>query len=165
MITTAVQRTESTHTQPTMRAIIATAVSVAAGLSVTAVLAISKPEGAAAAAAAAGHLVARQQQDKNTPLYLDEPACDSYQCSVIYHPGDNATAHWLNAPTGNVNLDLLTNASTVVFTKIAVVPGVSSHWAVSDGAKTCGQFSWIVPTAWAGGNCECCARARAEFRL
>ena len=51
-------------------------------------------------------LQSRQQQAPGTPLFLDAPACDSYQCSVIYHPGDNATAHWTDAPDGNVNLDL-----------------------------------------------------------
>lgn len=51
-------------------------------------------------------LKSRQQQDSGTPLFLDEPSCDFYQCAVTYYPGDNATAHWLDAPTGNVILQM-----------------------------------------------------------
>lgn len=51
-------------------------------------------------------LAARQTQDAGSPLYLDEPSCGYYQCNVTYHPGDNATAHWLDAPEGNVVLDM-----------------------------------------------------------
>lgn len=51
-------------------------------------------------------LQSRQQQTAGTPLFLDEPSCDSYQCTVVYYPGDNATAHWLDAPSGNVNLTM-----------------------------------------------------------
>jgi hypothetical protein len=48
----------------------------------------------------------RQQQQAGTPLFLDEPACDFYQCSITYYPGDKATAHWTDAPSGNVVLDM-----------------------------------------------------------
>ncbi|UZJ52537.1 hypothetical protein CBS101457_001857 [Exobasidium rhododendri] len=97
------------------------------------------------------HLIARQQQQAGTPLFLDEPACDSYQCSVIYNPGDNATAHWTDAPTGNVILDLMTNESSVVAFKIATVPGVTTD-CDKESQTSCGQFSWIVPSEWVGGN-------------
>lgn len=52
----------------------------------------------------AAKILSRQQQAPGTPLFLDEPSCDSYQCAVTFKPGDNATAHWLNAPAGNVVL-------------------------------------------------------------
>ena len=51
-------------------------------------------------------LKARQTQAVGTPLYLDEPSCDSYQCAVTKVPGDTLTAHWLDAPAGNVVLTM-----------------------------------------------------------
>lgn len=51
-------------------------------------------------------LKSRQQQSSGTPLFLDEPSCDFYQCAITYYPGDNATAHWTDAPSGNVILEM-----------------------------------------------------------
>lgn len=103
-------------------------------------------------------LAVRQQQDANTPLYLDEPSCDSYQCAITWKPGQNATANWLNAPDGNVILDLMTNASSVLAYNIGTVPGVTSNCDAGQGAGvavsgvTCGSASWIVASEWIGGN-------------
>ncbi|PWN90570.1 hypothetical protein FA10DRAFT_260382 [Acaromyces ingoldii] len=109
-------------------------------------------------AASVRGLVSRQQQDANSPLYLNEPSCDSYQCSITWKPGQNATANWLNAPDGNVVLDLMTNASSVVAHNIGTVPGVTSNCDAGQGAgvavagTTCGSASFIVATEWVGGN-------------
>lgn len=109
-------------------------------------------------AASVRGLVSRQQQDANSPLYLNEPSCDSYQCSITWKPGQNATANWLNAPDGNVVLDLMTNASSVVAHNIGTVPGVTTNCDAGQGAgvavagTTCGSASFIVATEWVGGN-------------
>lgn len=36
---------------------------------------------------------------------------------------------------------------------VATVPGVTTN-CDNEGSSTCGQFSWIIPSSWAGGNCE-----------
>lgn len=97
------------------------------------------------------NLHSRQQQQPGTPLFLDEPACGFYQCSISWYPGQNVTAHWLDAPDGNVILDLMADAGATFAYNVATVPGTTTN-CDSEGQKTCGQFSWIVPSAWVNGS-------------
>lgn len=97
------------------------------------------------------NLQSRQQQAAGTPLFLDEPACGFYQCSITWYPGQNVTAHWLDAPDGNVVLDMMADAGATFAYNVATVPGTTTN-CDSEGQKTCGQFSWIVPSAWVNGT-------------
>ncbi|KDN47956.1 hypothetical protein K437DRAFT_267728 [Tilletiaria anomala UBC 951] len=111
-------------------------------------------------ARAEASLLQRQQQDPNTPLYLNSPACDFYQCSVNVTWGDTMVANWLNAPAGDVIIDLMTNASSAVAYNVATVPGTSQKGYCDAGfgigvdveGTTCGRFEWIIPSTWAAGN-------------
>lgn len=97
------------------------------------------------------NLQSRQQQQPGTPLFLDEPACGFFQCSITWYPGQNVTAHWLDAPEGNVVLDLMADAGATFAHNVATVPGTTTN-CDNEGQKTCGQFSWIVPSAWVNGS-------------
>ncbi|KAN0066532.1 hypothetical protein ACQY0O_000626 [Thecaphora frezii] len=115
-----------------------------------------------AASASANHrhmdLAVRQQQDPNTPLYLNSPYCNYYQCSVIWGAGDKAVVNWLNAPAGDVQVDLMTDASSKLAYKIATAPAVSDSCDAGNGygvavkGTTCGGFVFTVPSSWANGN-------------
>lgn len=51
-------------------------------------------------------LEARQQQAEGTPLFLNSPFCNFFQCAVTWKAGDQAVVNWLNAPDGDVQVDL-----------------------------------------------------------
>ncbi|PWN35463.1 uncharacterized protein FA14DRAFT_42180 [Meira miltonrushii] len=107
--------------------------------------------GSTSAKAVEMNLQSRQQQQPGTPLFLDEPACGFYQCDITWYPGQNVTAHWLDAPEGNVILDMMADAGATFAYNVATVPGTTTN-CDSEGQKTCGQFSWIVPSAWVNGS-------------
>ncbi|EPQ31956.1 uncharacterized protein PFL1_00155 [Pseudozyma flocculosa PF-1] len=103
-------------------------------------------------------LVARQQQDPNTPLFLNSPFCNYFQCSIIVVAGDPVVVNWLNAPPGDVQVDLMTDNSSKLAYSIARAPGVSQTCDAGQGygvpvpGTTCGGFVFTVPSAWANGN-------------
>ena len=81
-------------------------------------------------------------------------------CSHPLQAGSSLTANWLNPPSGDVALDLMSDAGSTLAHHIATVPGTSQNGYCDSGygigvvvdGKTCGRFSFIVPSGWEG-NC------------
>ncbi|PWN39855.1 hypothetical protein IE81DRAFT_326118 [Ceraceosorus guamensis] len=103
-------------------------------------------------------LNARQEPLSNTPLYLNAPACDFYQCSVNLSVGGNLAVNWLNPPAGDVNIDLMGNASSYVAHHVATVASNSEGDRCDAGAGVgqqnngvkCGRYEFIIPNGWEG---------------
>ena len=105
----------------------------------------------------------RQYQDPNSPLLVDYPSCSFYRCIVDWTHGQQTYVNWINAPNGDVQIDLMTNDNNDVAYPIAntTSPSPSSTCDAGQGegvavqGKACGRFTFIVPTEWTPGrNCE-----------
>ncbi|CAO1635244.1 unnamed protein product [Sympodiomycopsis kandeliae] len=105
-------------------------------------------------------LQSRQYQDPNSPLLVDYPSCAYYKCIVTWQHGQSTHINWINAPDGQVQLDLMTNDNNDVAYPIANVssPSQPGYCDAGEGVgvvvkgKQCGQFAFIVPTEWTPGR-------------
>ncbi|PWZ02970.1 hypothetical protein BCV70DRAFT_9113 [Testicularia cyperi] len=104
-------------------------------------------------------LQTRQYQDPNSQLVLNEPSCDFYQCTIYWQPGSQVAVNWVNPPSGDVHIDLMTNNNADVAYSVATAPAVSTTCDAGAGfgqagtnGATCGGFVFTVPSSWAAGN-------------
>ena len=105
------------------------------------------------------HLEARQYQDPNSTLVLNNPACDFYQCTIYWEPGTEVQVNWSNPPQGDVQIDLMTNNNTQVAYNVGTAPAVSNTCDAGAGygqpgpnGAQCGGFVFTVPSSWNAGN-------------
>lgn len=124
---------------------------------------------ALASSVSAVSLQTRQYQDPNSQLLVDYPSCSFYKCIVDWTAGEKTYINWSNAPTGDVQLDLMMNDNNDVAFPIAntTSPSASSTCDAGQGVgvevagKPCGRFSFIVPSEWVSDrNCEYSISAR-----
>ncbi|KAH9814575.1 secreted protein [Melampsora americana] len=83
--------------------------------------------------------------DQSVPLYITEPACDSYQCEIQKNTGEKLKINWLNPPSGNVMITLEGTNNGPTFTIAKSVPGSSSGcYKGENGQRPCGQFTYTL---------------------
>ena len=123
------------------------------------ILATAAVLAAPALAAVAPKLEARQYQDPNSQLVMNEPACDFYRCYIFWVPGSQVAVNWINPPQGTVQVDLMTNNNTEVAYNIGTAPAISTTCDAGAGygqpgpnGAQCGGFVFSVPSSWAAGN-------------
>ena len=123
-------------------------------------LAVAALLAAPAFAAATPKLEARQYQDPNSQLVMNEPACDFYRCYIFWVPGSQVAVNWLNPPSsGTVQIDLMTNNNSDVAYNIGTAPSISNTCDAGNGygqpgsnGAQCGGFVFTVPSSWNAGN-------------
>lgn len=112
-----------------------------------------------ALAASTPKLSARQYQDPNSQLVMNEPACDFYRCYIFWEPGTQVAVNWINPPQGTVQVDLMINNNSAVAYNVGTAPAVSNTCDAGAGfgqpgpnGAQCGGFVFTVPSSWNAGN-------------
>ncbi len=104
-------------------------------------------------------LEVRQYQDPNSPLVINEPSCDFYQCIIYWVPGSQVAVNWINPTQGTVQVDLMTNNNSDVAYNVGTYPATSNTCDAGAGygqpgpnGAQCGGFVFSVPSSWNAGN-------------
>ncbi|KAJ1030531.1 hypothetical protein NDA16_001440 [Ustilago loliicola] len=123
----------------------------------TAAVVLAAP--ALAAASLIQRLEARQYQDPNSPLVINEPSCNFYQCIIYWEPGQQVAVNWINPPQGTVKIDLMANNNSDVVYTVGTAPAISNTCDAGAGygqpgpnGAQCGGFVFTVPSSWNAGN-------------
>ncbi|GAA5928111.1 hypothetical protein JCM1841_006136 [Sporobolomyces salmonicolor] len=89
-------------------------------------------------------------------LYVTEPACGFYRCTVTWNIGEPVAVNWLGPPPGNVSVALASNIGGPTYTIAASVPAISQEGYCDAGfglgvvapGNECGRVEFVVPDGW-----------------
>ncbi|GAA5870564.1 hypothetical protein JCM3774_003709 [Rhodotorula dairenensis] len=91
-----------------------------------------------------------------TPLYVTEPACGFFRCTVTWPVGAQVAVNWINPIEGNVSVSLQSNIGGPTYMIAPSIPAISQEGYCDSGAGVgvvqpgheCGMVQFVVPEAW-----------------
>ncbi|GAA5989811.1 hypothetical protein JCM10908_002330 [Rhodotorula pacifica] len=91
-----------------------------------------------------------------TPLYVTEPACGFYRCTVTWPVGSQVAVNWINPIEGNVSVSLQSNIGGPTYMIAPTIPAISQEGYCDSGAGVgvlqpgheCGRVEFIIPEGW-----------------
>ncbi|GAA5932134.1 hypothetical protein JCM10213_006765 [Rhodosporidiobolus nylandii] len=89
-------------------------------------------------------------------LYVTEPACGFYQCSVTWPVGSPVAVNWLGPPPGNVSVSLASNVGGPTYLIVDSIAATSQEGYCDSGyglgvvapGHECGRVEFVVPEGW-----------------
>ncbi|GAA5838164.1 hypothetical protein JCM3766R1_001844 [Sporobolomyces carnicolor] len=89
-------------------------------------------------------------------LYITEPACGYYRCTVTWHIGEQVAVNWLGPPGGNVAVSLMSNIGGPTYPITNSIAGTSQEGYCDAGygvgvvapGHECGRVEFVVPAGW-----------------
>ncbi|GAA5839119.1 hypothetical protein JCM5353_007717 [Sporobolomyces roseus] len=89
-------------------------------------------------------------------LYITEPACGFYQCTVTWNIGEEVAVNWLGPPGGNVAVSLMSNIGGPTYVITNSIAGTSQEGYCDAGyglgvvapGHECGRVQFVVPSGW-----------------
>ncbi|BGP58092.1 hypothetical protein JCM8202_006206 [Rhodotorula sphaerocarpa] len=89
-------------------------------------------------------------------LYVTEPACGFYRCTVTWPIGSKVAVNWIHPTPGNVSVLLESNIGGPTYTIAESIPSISQEGYCDSGAgvgvvqpgHVCGMVQFVVPDGW-----------------
>ncbi|GAA6008495.1 hypothetical protein JCM11491_004498 [Sporobolomyces phaffii] len=89
-------------------------------------------------------------------LYITEPACGYYRCTVTWKIGEEVAVNWLGPPGGNVAVSLMSNIGGPTYPIVNNIAGTSQEGYCDSGyglgvvapGHECGRVQFVVPSGW-----------------
>ncbi|GAA5987514.1 hypothetical protein JCM5350_003111 [Sporobolomyces pararoseus] len=89
-------------------------------------------------------------------LYITEPACGFYRCTVTWNIGQEVAVNWLGPPGGNVAVSLMSNIGGPTYVITNSIAGTSQEGYCDAGygvgvaapGHECGRVQFVVPDGW-----------------
>ncbi|KAK4053643.1 hypothetical protein OIO90_003882 [Microbotryomycetes sp. JL221] len=99
---------------------------------------------------------ANPDDPSGTPLYITDPACGFYQCSVTWQKGETVAVNWINPVRGQVSVELVSTIGGPTYTIVSSIPGTSQEGYCDSGygprvlapGRECGRIRFTVPSGW-----------------
>ncbi|GAA6059937.1 hypothetical protein JCM10212_003077 [Sporobolomyces blumeae] len=89
-------------------------------------------------------------------LYITEPACGFYRCTVTWSIGEQVAVNWLGPPGGDVSVSLQSNIGGPTYPIVDSIAGTSQEGYCDAGygvgtvapGHECGRVEFVVPSGW-----------------
>ncbi|GAA5903065.1 uncharacterized protein JCM6883_002681 [Sporobolomyces salmoneus] len=89
-------------------------------------------------------------------LYITEPACGFYRCTVTWNIGESVAVNWLGPPGGDVAVSLMSNIGGPTYVITNSIAGTSQEGYCDSGyglgvvapGHECGRVEFVVPDGW-----------------
>ncbi|GAA5973517.1 hypothetical protein JCM11641_007094 [Rhodosporidiobolus odoratus] len=89
-------------------------------------------------------------------LYITEPACGFYRCTVTWPVGSQVAVNWLGPPAGNVAVSLQSNIGGPTYAIVDSMIAISQEGYCDAGygmgvvapGHECGRVEFVVPEDW-----------------
>ncbi|GAA5858701.1 hypothetical protein JCM8547_001430 [Rhodosporidiobolus lusitaniae] len=112
------------------------------------------------------HAVARHVREKRAEdnpddpegktLYITEPACGFYRCTVTWPVGSSQAVNWLGPPAGKVSVSLASNIGGPTYEIVDSIASVSQEGYCDSGyglgvvahGHECGRVEFVIPMGW-----------------